>query len=124
MRIVVRVLAIRRSVAWISSSIRASTDDVASSSSRMRGIGEQRARQRDALALTARQREALLADDRVVAVREPQDELVRLGRARRGLDLRRRRVGPAERDVGADRVGEQERVLEHDADAAGAATGA
>ena len=28
------------------------------------------------------------------------------------------RVGPAERDVGGDRVGEQERVLEHHADAA------
>ena len=32
-------------------------------------IGEQRARERDALALTAREREALLADDGVVALR-------------------------------------------------------
>ena len=37
MRIVVRVLAIRRSVAWISSSMRESTDEVASSSSRIFG---------------------------------------------------------------------------------------
>ena len=88
MRIVVRVAAIRRSVAWISSSIRASTDEVASSSSRMLGIGEQRAGERDALPLPTGEREALLADDGVVAVREPQDELVRLGRARGGLDLR------------------------------------
>ena len=69
MRIVVRVLAIRRSVAWISSSMRESTDEVASSSSRILRIGEQRPCERDALALTAREREALLADDRVVALR-------------------------------------------------------
>ena len=36
--------------------------------------------------------------------------------ARRGLDLLARRVGPAEADVGGDRVGEEERVLEHHAD--------
>ena len=81
-------------------------------------VREQRARQRDALALTTRERESLFADDRVVAVREPHDEFVRFGRARRGFDLGRRRVGSRERDVGADRVGEEERVLEHDADAA------
>ena len=82
------------------------------------GIREQRARERDPLALAAREREALLADDRVVAVRQLHDELVRLRGTRRGLDLRRGRVGPAERDVGGDRVGEEERVLEHHADAA------
>ena len=38
--------------------------------------------------------------------------------ARRGLDFGRCRVGPAERDVCGDRVGEEERVLEHHADAA------
>ena len=37
MRIVVRVLAMRRSVAWISSSTRESTDEVASSSRRIFG---------------------------------------------------------------------------------------
>ena len=68
-RIVVRPTAIRRSVAWISSSTRASTDEVASSSSRMLRVGQQRPRERDALPLPAREREALLADDGVVAVR-------------------------------------------------------
>ena len=63
-------------------------------------VREQRARERDALALPARQRQTLLADDGVVAVRQPHDELVGFGRARRGLDLRRGRVGRAERDVG------------------------
>ena len=96
MRIVVRPAAMRRSVAWISSSMRASTDEVASSSSRMLRVREQRARECDALALTTRERESLFADDRVVAVREPHDELVRFGCARRGFDLGRRRVGPRE----------------------------
>ena len=87
-------------------------------------VGEQRARERDPLPLPTGEREPLLADHGVVAVREPQDELVRFGRARGGFDLRGGRVGPGERDVGADRVGEEERVLEHDADARGAATAA
>ena len=34
----------------------------------------------------------------------------------RVLDLLERRIGPAEADVGGDRVGEQERVFEHHAD--------
>ena len=118
MRIVVRAAAIRRRVAWISSSIRASTDEVASSSRRMRRIRQQRARERDALPLPTREREPLFADDGVVAVREAEDELVRFGGARRRFDLLGRRIGSGERDVGADRVGEEERVLEHDADAA------
>ena len=92
-----RVLAMRRSVAWISSSMRESTDEVASSSSRIFGFESSAARERDALPLPAAEREALLADDGVVAVGQPQDELVRLGRARRGLDLLPRRVGLAER---------------------------
>ena len=56
-------------------------------------IGEQRACERDPLALAPREREALLADDRVVALGQLQDELVGLGGARRGLDLLACRVG-------------------------------
>ena len=86
-------------------------------------VGEQRARQRDALALTAREREALLADDGVVAVGQPQDELVRFGGARRGLDLGSAVAsGRPNAMLARDRVGEEERVLEHDADVCGAAT--
>ena len=82
-------------------------------------VGEHRARDRDALPLTTRERVAVLADDRVVARRA--------GRAR---TRRRPRAGPrarpasivafgiGERDVAAHRVGEQERVLEHEADRA------
>ena len=80
MRIVVRSCAIRRSVAWISSSTRRVDRRGRVVEQQDLRVGEQRAGERDPLALTARQREALLADDRVVAVGEPQDELVRLGR--------------------------------------------
>ena len=52
----------------------------------------------------------------VVAVREPDDELVRLDRACGRLDVGVARVGPCERDVVADRVREEEGVLEHDTD--------
>ena len=79
-------------------------------------VGEHRPGDRDALALAARQREALLADHRVVAVGQLDDELVRAGGAGRGLDLGVGGVGPAVGDVGAHGVGEEERVLEHDAD--------
>ena len=106
----------RRSVWWISASTPASTDDVASSSSRIRGIAQQRPGERDALALAAREREPLLADDGVVAVGQADHELVRLDRARRGFDVGVVGIGPGERDVVADGVGEEERVLEHDAD--------
>ena len=46
-------------------------------------VGEQRAGDRDPLALAAGEREAALADARVVAVGESLDELVGLGEARR-----------------------------------------
>ena len=52
-------------------------------------VDQQRARDRDALALAAGQRLAALADQRVVAVRQAQDEVVRMRGARRRDDLRR-----------------------------------
>ena len=85
-----------------------------------RRVDEQRARDRDALALAARQRVAALADDRVVAVRQLEDELLGAGRARRRADLLERRVGTAVGDVVADRDREQERLVEDDADLASA----
>ena len=78
-------------------------------------VGEHRAGQGDALALPARQREPALADEGVVAVGELVDERVHLGRTGRGADLLVARVGAAVGDVGADAVGEQERLLEHHA---------
>ena len=53
-----------------------------------RRIDEQRARDREALPLAARQARAALAEHRVVAVGQRHDEVVRVRRARRGLDLR------------------------------------
>ena len=57
----------------------------------MRGFDEDRARDRDPLALAARERDAALADDRVVALRQLGDELVRL-REPRGATRPPRRV--------------------------------
>jgi hypothetical protein len=58
-----------------------------------RRILEQRARQRDTLLLPARQSHAPVADQRVVALRQVDDEVVRAGGARGGFDLRLRRLG-------------------------------
>ena len=65
-----------------------------------RGVGEQRAGQGHPLALPAGQGEPLLADHRVVAVRQGGDEAVGLGRPCRRHDLLPGGVRPAERDVG------------------------
>ena len=61
-----------------------------------RGVEEQRARDRDALALAAREARPALADARFVAFGQGEDEIMRVGRARGGLDLRLARVGAAE----------------------------
>ena len=79
------------------------------------GVGEHRAGQGDALALSAGQREPALADQRVVALGQALDELRHLRRLRRGDDLLVRGVRAAVGDVGADRVGEEEGVFEHHA---------
>ena len=50
-------------------------------------IDQQCARDADALALAARQALAAFADQRVVALRQAQDELVGMGRAGRGNDF-------------------------------------
>ena len=81
-------------------------------------VDDERARDRDALALAAGERDPALADHRVVAVRQRLDELVRLREARRALDLLVGRVGASERDVLAHRRREEERVLRDHADRA------
>jgi hypothetical protein len=80
------------------------------------GVGQDRASQRDALALPAGQGQTTLADDRVVTLRQRGDELVCLRDLRRLLDLLVGGVRAAVGDIGADRVGEQEALLERDAD--------
>jgi hypothetical protein len=79
-----------------------------------RGIREDRARNRDALALAAGQRKASLAEQGVVAVRQVGDELRRARQLRRLRDLLVGRVRPREADVLAHRVREQERLLENE----------
>ena len=72
----------------------------------------------DPLTLPAREGQPALAHDGVVAARELEDELVGLGHPGRRLDLRIGGVGTAVGDVGPHRVGEEEALLEHDADLA------
>jgi hypothetical protein len=118
MAIVVRPCTRLSSAFWISFSVSVSTAEVASSRIRMRGSISSARAMRDALALAARQALAALADQRVVAQRQAQDELVRVGGARRGDDLLARGVGLAVGDVLGDGAEEQEGLLQHQADVA------
>jgi hypothetical protein len=83
-----------------------------------RWFRDQRPSQGDALALAARQGQAALADDRVVAVGQEADEPVGLRRGGDRDDLLVARAWTAVGDVGADRVREQEHLFEHDGDLA------
>ena len=67
---------------------------VASSKIRIGGSLVERPRDRDALALAARQREARLADLRLVAQRQAHDEVVRVRDARCSLHALRGRGSP------------------------------
>src|SRR5919206_128732 len=71
-----------------------------------------------ARALAAGERDAPLADHRVVALRQLVDELVRLREPRDPLDLRVGEIRRSERDVLPDRRREEERILGDDADGA------
>ncbi len=74
-------------------------------------ITQQRTGDRQALALAARQQYPALADHRVVTLRQHRDELVRIGVARRRLDLVAGGVGLAEPQVVFDGAVEQVGVL-------------
>ena len=81
-------------------------------------IAQHGARDRDALPLAAREPHAAIADRRVVALRQVENELFGVRFARRHLDLGPRRVEPAVTDIFADRSAEQQRLLRHDRDRA------
>src|SRR5471032_2345291 len=81
-------------------------------------IDQQRAGDRDALALAAGQALSALTDHRVVGLRQAQDEFVRVRGARGGDDLFARRFRFAVGDVLGDGAEEQEGLLQHEADVA------
>ena len=81
----------------MAASVSLSTDEVASSSTRIGGSFRHGARDRDALALAARELLAALADDRVVAVRAGRAMKSWASATRGGLDSTRlasRRAAP------------------------------
>ena len=116
MTIVVRPARSRRSAAKTISSEMASSDEVGSSRIRIGAFF------RIARATLSRWRSPpdrpppASATRRVVALRQPRDELVRVRGARRLLDLVVGRVEPAVAEVVGDRAGEQHRILQHDRD--------
>src|SRR5262249_947750 len=67
-------------------------------------FGDERAGNRDALALAAREGRAALADDRVVAFAQLEDEFVRSCEPRRRDDALHRHGGVGERDILAHRA--------------------
>src|SRR5687768_1413287 len=79
-------------------------------------IHQERSCNRDALPLTAAQRDSTLTDDRVVAVLEFGNELVRLGRARALLNVLSGGGGFSVSNVFRDGRAEQKALLENDAD--------
>ncbi len=100
--------------AWMSRSDSVSSALVASSKIRMGG-SLRRAR---AIAIRWRSppESSTPRHHRVVTLRHPRDEVVRVGRPRRGLDVRLRGVRAPVGDVGPDRVVEEDRLLGDDAE--------
>ena len=78
-------------------------------------LAQQCASNRDALALAAGQAAATFADDRVVALRQFQDEVMSAGERGRGDHALDRHAGLGQRDIVADRAVEQNVFLQHDA---------
>ena len=81
-------------------------------------ILEQRAGDRNALTLTTGQLPPPLSDHRVIALREPLDELVRVRSPRGGLDRLLGRRRSSVRDVFTNGPAEERRLLGHQADRA------
>ena len=115
---VVRPAVSARSVSWMAASVAVSTAEVASSSTSTRGSVSIALASAIALPLAAGQGQPALADDGVVAVGQLLDEPVDLGGPGGGPHLLVGGVRAAVGDVGADGVGEQERLLEHHAELA------
>ena len=76
------------------------------------GVGQDRPCNRDPLSLPAGEREAALAEHRLVAVGQVADERRRACQLRRPLHVLVARVRPADADVLAHALAEQEGLLE------------
>ena len=81
-----------------------------------RRVAQQRSSDCQPLALAAREKQAALADHRGIALRQRDDEVVRVCGDRRLDDLLPRGVGLAEAQIVLDRAVEQIGVLPHDGD--------
>ena len=88
-----------------------SSADVASSSSRIGALRISARANGDTLSLSARQCRPGIADRRVIALRLFENELVGVGKLRRGLDFLVGRLRAAVADIVADRAFEQVRLL-------------
>jgi hypothetical protein len=77
-------------------------------------VPEEGSRQRDALALAARQAQSPFADQGVVAVGKGRDEVMGSRGSRGSPDLLEARPRTSVGDVLTDAGGEEQRVLEHD----------
>ena len=78
-----------------------------------RPVGQDRARNRNPLPLAARQLDAALADQGLVAVRQVGNEAMGMGEARGAHDLGVARLRPRISDVLGQRAVEQHRLLRH-----------
>ena len=108
-----------RAIAFCTStSVRVSTEDVASSRIRIAGSAQERPRDRDQLLLAGRDVGRLVVEHRVVAVGQRAHEVVDVGRPRGGEDLLVGGVRRAVGDVLPDRPAEQPGVLQDHPEAA------
>ena len=80
------------------------------------GVGDDCASNRHTLTLPAAQRETTLTDRSVVPFGKSHDEVVGAGESRRALHRFHVGIGFRKRNVVADRIVEQERLLEHHTD--------
>ena len=103
---------------WMSTSVRVSTELVASSRIRMSRVGQERAGDGEQLLLALRDVGGVVVDHGVVALGQGADEVVHAGGARGGADLVLGRALAPVGDVLADGAAEQPRVLQHHAEQA------
>ena len=99
-------------------SLRRSSEDVASSRMRTRGRARNARAERELLALAGREGLAALVHHGVDALGQAVDELAQPDGVDRGVDRRPRSRSGCRRRGCADRAGEEERLLGHDADLA------